>query len=215
MSAHSDKRYPTIPASKSCSHFQHACLQAHRYLSADSVGESHNAHLYPMEFLNSLTPSGCPPHCLDLKEGSPVMLLRNLNNNRGLANGTRLVCREFRSRVIKAEVVTGTRKGDTILLPRIVFDSDDLDTPFELRRRQFPIRPAFTMTINKSQGQTMEKVGLFLPQPVFSHGQFYVAASRVGSAAQISICVQHGRFDGRDGVFTKNVVYKQILGQAV
>ena len=36
------------------------------------------------------------------------------------------------------------------------------------------------MTIHKAQGQTLERVGVFLPSPCFSHGQLYVAASRVG-----------------------------------
>lgn len=164
-----------------------------------------------MEFLNTLNPSGSPPHQLSLKEGMPLMLLRNLDNMRGLANGTRLVCRRFYHRLIEAEVVTGPRKGDWVLLPRIVFDSNDLDTPFKLRRRQFPVRPAFAMTINKSQGQTMQSVGLYLPQNVFSHGQLYVAFSRVGSPQHISVCAEQGCFPGVEGVYTRNVVYRDIL----
>ncbi|KAK9834745.1 hypothetical protein WJX74_009084 [Apatococcus lobatus] len=69
----------------------------HVYHSAanDSIPDQAQQHLYPMEFLNSLTPSGCPPHQLRLNDGLPNMLLRNLNNARGLANGTRLICRRF------------------------------------------------------------------------------------------------------------------------
>ena len=54
--------------------------------------------------------------------------------------------------------------------------------PFKLKRRQFPVRLAVAMTINKAQGQTLGRMGLFLPTPVFSHGQLYVALSRGGSA---------------------------------
>ena len=41
------------------------------------------------------------------------------------------------------------------------------------------------MTINKSQGQSVKHVGLDLRSPVFIHGQFYVAVSRVTSVANI------------------------------
>jgi ATP-dependent exoDNAse (exonuclease V) alpha subunit len=48
-------------------------------------------------------------------------------------------------------------------------------------KREFPIISTFAMTINKSQKQIFEKIGILLRQPVFTHGQFYVAASRVRS----------------------------------
>jgi ATP-dependent DNA helicase PIF1 len=42
--------------------------------------------------------------------------------------------------------------------------------PFQFKRKQFPIRLSFAMTINKAQGQTIPNVGVYLPKPVFSHG---------------------------------------------
>ncbi|KAK9665025.1 hypothetical protein RND81_14G085200 [Saponaria officinalis] len=50
---------------------------------------------YPVEFLNTLRPSGLPPHHLVLKKNSPIILLRNLDPTSGLCNGTRLICRVF------------------------------------------------------------------------------------------------------------------------
>jgi len=35
----------------------------------------------------------------------------------------------------------------------------------------------FCMTVNKAQGLTFKKIGMYLPQPVFSYGQLYVALS--------------------------------------
>ena len=52
--------------------------------------------------------------------------------------------------------------------------------PFKFGRRQFPVRHAYVMTINKSQEQTLNRVGLYLPEPCFAHGQLYVALSRCG-----------------------------------
>ena len=88
-----------------------------------------------------------------------------------------------------------------------------------MQRRQFPVRPAFVMTINKFQGQTLERAGVFLPKPVFTHGQLYVAFSRVGSWDRLVVCVPpasplqagHLLVAGPQGVYTKNIVYSEVL----
>ena len=59
---------------------------------------------------------------------------------------------------------------------RIRLSPSDKKIPFRFNRRQFPLTLCFAMTINKSQGQTLFRVGLYLKDPVFTHGQLYVAA---------------------------------------
>ena len=59
--------------------------------------------------------------------------------------------------------------------------STDEDFPFILERTQFPDRPCFAMTVNKSQGQSVKMVGVDLQTNAFTHGQLYLALSRVTS----------------------------------
>ena len=67
---------------------------------------------------------------------------------------------------------------------------------YQFKRRQFPIRVPFAMTINKSQGQTLQRTAIYLPQPVFQHGQLYVAVSRVTSPENLEILVEEACFQG-------------------
>ena len=86
---------------------------------------------------------------------------------------------------IQAKIITGTHAGHIVFIPRIALTTTttakDCHLLFTLTRRQFPIKPSYVMTINRSQSQTLTKVGIYLPQSIFTHVQLYVAMSRVKS----------------------------------
>lgn len=165
--------------------------------------------IFSPEFLNSIKSSGLPAHALRLKVGTPVMILRNLEPNEGLCNGTRLQITQMSTHIVEAKVITGTKVGERVFLHRVLITPTETKLPFKMRRRQFPLKVAFAMTINKSQGQTLEKVGLYLPRPVFSHGQLYVAMSRLKSRKRLKILITDK--EGKPQSSTMNVVYKDIF----
>ena len=70
------------------------------------------------------------------------------------------------------------------------------------------------MTINKSQGQTLKRCGVLLTDPVFAHGQLYVALSRVGDPSCVAVLIPpDADADGVDGSqnITRNVVWQEVL----
>ncbi|KAE9073054.1 hypothetical protein PF007_g25951 [Phytophthora fragariae] len=165
---------------------------SHEYLSVDSVDDDNEGNFFEPEVLHTVNINGILPHKLTLKEGAPIMMMRNLNPDLGLCNGTRLRIVKLKPHVIHATIMTGERQGQDVLIPRIVFvsDGDSRDSPFRLRRKQFPVVPAFAMTINKAQGQTVQNLGLYLATPCFSNGQLYVALSRVMSRSKFKALIE-------------------------
>ncbi|XP_074328250.1 uncharacterized protein LOC141666153 [Apium graveolens] len=94
-------------------------------------------------------------------------------------------------------------------IPRMELSPSDTKIPFKLVRKQIPLQIFYAMTINKSQGQSLKTVGLYLPKSVFTHGQYYVAISRVTSPTGITIFVDD--VSGAATNITQNVVYKEVF----
>ncbi|GJZ46146.1 DNA helicase [Tanacetum coccineum] len=125
------------------------------YISQDEATPTGNdgaktEMLYPIENLNTFKLPGFPPHQLELKVGAPVMLLRNVNIAGGLCNGTRMIVRQLRMKLIEVQIITGTRVGEKVFIHRIPLIHKDPNLPFFLKRKQFPIKLCYAMTINKS-----------------------------------------------------------------
>ena len=103
---------------------------------------------------------------------------------------------------MKCRIMSGDRRftGKVVFIPQITLSLAVEDFPIPLRRRQFLIRLAFAMTVNKNQGKSLQNVGLDFRKSVFSHGQLYVGLSRC------TVLLKEV-----DGGRTVNVVYKEIL----
>ncbi|XP_073137503.1 uncharacterized protein [Henckelia pumila] len=139
------------------------------YLSSDmacqsdkSVGLLHDVHT--PEYLNGIRCSGVPNHELNLKVGTPVMLLRNIDHSLGLCNGTRLIVTRLGNHVLEGNILTGSNAGHKVLIPRMSLTPSDPRLPFKFQRRQYPLIVSYAMTINKSQGQSLSHVGLFFEE---------------------------------------------------
>ena len=154
------------PTNKNVDVINDFVMNKHR--SFDSVET--DVHLYPTAYLNSLSPSGMPPHKMGLKVGCPVMLLHNLDLS------TYLPIYMTMSLNVEAVVVVGAYQGNRMYIPRIPIRPSEKSFALIMTRRQFPIRPCFAITSNKAEGQTLDKVSIYIyiyiNSHFFSHSQY-------------------------------------------
>jgi ATP-dependent exoDNAse (exonuclease V) alpha subunit len=105
--------------------------------------------------------------------------------------------------------VTGSNIGDVVYIPRMKHLPYDANVSVSFQRLQFSLCVCFAMSINKSQGQTLGQVGLYLPRPVFTHGQLYVAVSRVKTRSRLKILITDDNEKTKNS--TVNVVYLEVF----
>ena len=153
----------------------------------------------PYQDLMTYTKPGIPLHTLQLSEGCPVVLLRNLLASDGLANGTQL-------KVLKISCMIECKSSNNVTydIPRIPFKI--LRGTQTVYRVQFPLCLAFAMTVNKSQAKTLSKVLLNLTSEPFVHGQLYVAISRVRNKNDIVLLRKEKKP-------VQNIVYRSIIAK--
>lgn len=112
---------------------------------------------------------------LILAEGAQVMLLKNLDFDSGLVNGSRGVVTGFTSDAIQMPIVK-FKTGLPIPIGPATWESDDLEG---VQREQIPLRLAYAITIHKAQGATLDCALIDIGHSTFEWGQAYVALSRV------------------------------------
>ena len=136
-----------------------------------------------------------------------MILLRNLSPKQGLGNGTRMTITHLGRSCIGGVIPGGQFDEQFRLLPRLHLTTLEGDLPFIMKRKQFPIRLCFAMTVNKSQGQSLSTVGIDLRLPAFTHGQLYFALSRLTSLDGLTVLFSEGNATQT----TDNIVFPEVL----
>ncbi|XP_016178424.1 uncharacterized protein LOC107620830 [Arachis ipaensis] len=166
-------------------------------------------HWFTIEFLNNINCLGLPNHKLTLKARVAVMLLQNIDRTSGLWNGTKLIVNKLGNNIIGAMVMTGRNIGDKVYIPRMKLIPSDSGLSFKFQRKSFLLIVCFAMTINKSHGQSLSHVGIYLQKTVFTHAQLYVALSIVKSRSSLKVLILNE--DGNPKSSITNVMFKEVL----
>ena len=183
------------------------------YLSADTLKEAKDVGLAQpdsvLDYVAQHTPPGFPHHTLEIKTNAIFRLLRNFSIDLGLVKNIRVVVVHTGSRLVTVRILRGIGSSNVIdsediLIPRISFQTT-LRSGHTLHRKQFPLAPGYATTFNSCQGLTLDRVGIDLTRPVFSHGQLYTALSRVRHRSHARIRLHPGE------VTTTNVTYHELL----
>jgi hypothetical protein len=161
------------------------CREAH---AADVFLNCRQPDMYPPEVVASIRMPGVPPSCLQMKLGARYMIIKNMSKE--IFNGVRCVLVAFAgSKCVIVRLISGPASGTTTILPICVFNisPEQSGLPFNIRRRQYPMIPAYAVTVHKAQGQSLAKVGLYISTAIFTHGQLYTALSRTRGWCNIAI----------------------------
>ena len=179
--------------------------------SVDSaVGEDEDG-LYPVEIINCLDISGIPPHTLRLKVGIPPMLLMNSNAEHGMCNGSKSIVRGIRPCASRWKSIQGSFRGRWNLSPASLSSHRAPTFLPRWHATSSPMWPFFAISMNKSQGLPLLRVGIYLPKSVFSHGKLYAALRRARRKSDIRVVLPFTS----DRPRARNVVYKEHPVQTI
>ena len=203
---------------------QNHCNQnaMHKLISHDTFAEVDDPHGYLKHTLahalqTDVTANDVPPHILELKVGDICLIMRPMKAA-NVASNSRVKILEISRSAIRVETIDGPNAPSRVVIPRMRFSFRlKYGNSFKFLRTQFPLRLAYAMTVNKSQGQTLVRVLEDVSEESFCHGQTYVARSRVQKRENIKVYLRQTQLmESTDGDNTYwptmiNVVYPEIL----
>ena len=161
-------------------------------------------HVLTEEFLHSLkSPApGVPDHNLKLKLNCLYLVMRNISVQDRVMN--KMILREVGRKYVTVKTLSKHRQ---VPLPRITFRFTLPRSGVTVERR---LRPRYAIRVNKSQGQTLQRICYDVREHPFAHGQLYVGTSRVRKRRDILMLTRPSHLlDGK--ALTKNVVYPELL----
>jgi len=161
------------------------------------------------EVLRSLNFPSVPPHKLDVCPGMVVIILRNMDPMKKVMNGTRMIVQSISrsGKVVSLRHANPEWDCGVYLLHRIDFICRIGRYGCTMIRKQFPMLPAYCITIHKSQAATLDFVVIDLRSGVFDHGQLYVAMSRVRNPQNLCLLLRP------DQEYIRNIVADILLGR--
>jgi hypothetical protein len=185
-------------------------------MSYDSFNEVDDPHdflknMVTEHVMNKFNDNQAPQHELVLKIDDICILLANVDKEVGLTKNTRVRIVQINTRFVRVVTLSDTHPVFANI-PRFNFH---IKIPFyksyKILRRQFPLKLAYALTMNRSQGQEFEKLLVDLTVPPFTHGHLYVALSRIRKSENIKIFCNEDQVLDNNVVITNNVVYNEIL----
>jgi hypothetical protein len=178
-------------------------------VASDDLRSCTSPDLYPPEYIASLNFGGVPPAQLTFKKHARYMIIKNYNPP-DVCNGVLCELLSWSKFNVQVRLLSGPGVGRIIMIPRCNFSINEAKSglPFSFARWQFPLIPAYAVTIHKSQGQTLNVVGLLIEADAFAHGIIYVALSRVSSWSNVCF------FSPEGSITIKNKVCRQLLAAA-
>lgn len=181
-------------------------------MAAEALGEDDMANFQNVDH-------SVPLSELTLRVGDVMLLAKTIDKVAGLVKNARvtIVTLRWNAAVVRLDRSDGPSATHTVGRARFSFGLKR-NSPLKIVRTQLPLVHAWALTINRSQGQTLEGVLLDLRRPAFSHGHANVAISRVHVADDLGVFVNDSccviQDDGTRCAVLGNVVYEELLAPA-